>query len=202
MTLDISEKFAANIDIGMEISVRDPEGVVLATMLVADIWVPDKIDEALAVYGTDDRAHPGIRYLLDQSHPIYLGGSIKGLASPSHYDFKNLRHTPNELRNNFRDLGWGKIVAFQTRNPLHRAHQELTFNAAKRVGANLLIHPVVGLTKPGDVNHFTRVRCYQAILDKYPVLTTKLSLLNLAMRMVGPREAVWHGLIRINHLIS
>ena len=96
-------------------------------------------------------------------------------------------------------MGWHRIVAFQTRNPLHRAHQELTFRAAREAQANLLIHPVVGLTKPGDIDHFTRVRCYEAVLDQYPSSTTSLSLLNLAMRMAGPREAVWHGLIRANH---
>ena len=90
-------------------------------------------------------------------------------------------------------------MAFQTRNPLHRAHQELTFRAAREVEANLLIHPVVGMTKPGDVDHFTRVRCYEAVLDKYPASTTTMSLLNLAMRMAGPREALWHGIIRRNH---
>ena len=109
------------------------------------------------------------------------------------------RNTPNELRAFFRKLGWKRIVAFQTRNPLHRAHQELTFRAAREAQANLLIHPVVGMTKPGDVDHFTRVRCYEAVLDQYPSATTTLSLLNLAMRMGGPREAVWHGLIRKNH---
>ena len=116
-----------------------------------------------------------------------------------HYDYRARRDTPNELRAYFRKMGWRRIVAFQTRNPLHRAHQELTFRAAKEAQANLLIHPVVGLTKPGDIDHFTRVRCYEAVLDKYPQATTNLSLLNLAMRMAGPREAVWHGLIRRNH---
>jgi sulfate adenylyltransferase len=93
-------------------------------------------------------------------------------------------------------MGWRRIVAFQTRNPLHRAHQELTFRAAREAQANLLIHPVVGMTKPGDVDHFTAVRCYEAVLDKYPSATTHLSLLNLAMRMAGPREALWHAIIR------
>jgi sulfate adenylyltransferase len=106
------------------------------------------------------------------------------------------------LRAYFKKLGWSKIVAFQTRNPLHRAHQELTFRAAKEAQANLLIHPVVGMTKPGDVDHFTRVRCYEAVIDKYPQSTTTMSLLNLAMRMAGPREAVWHGLIRRNHGVT
>ena len=116
-----------------------------------------------------------------------------------HYDFRGRRNTPNELRTYFRKLGWRRIVAFQTRNPLHRAHQELTFRAAREAQANLLIHPVVGMTKPGDIDHFTRVRCYEAVLDQYPASTTTLSLLNLAMRMGGPREAVWHGIIRRNH---
>jgi sulfate adenylyltransferase len=124
---------------------------------------------------------------------------VTGIQPPVHYDFKARRDTPNELRAYFRKLGWRRVVAFQTRNPLHRAHQELTFRAAREAQANLLIHPVVGMTKPGDIDHFTRVRCYEAVLDHYPAATTTMSLLNLAMRMAGPREAVWHGIIRRNH---
>jgi len=118
---------------------------------------------------------------------------------PEHYDYRRLRRTPKEVRAEFQKLGWRKIVAFQTRNPMHRAHQELTLRAAKEVQANLLIHPVVGMTKPGDVDHYTRVRCYQALLPHYPRNTAMLSLLPLAMRMGGPREAVWHAIIRKNH---
>ncbi len=128
-----------------------------------------------------------------------MGGAVIGIQAPVHYDYRRRRDTPNELRAYFRKMGWRKVVAFQTRNPLHRAHQELTFRAAKETQANLLIHPIVGMTKPGDIDHFTRVRCYEAVLDKYPQSTTAMSLLNLAMRMAGPREAVWHGLIRKNH---
>jgi sulfate adenylyltransferase len=130
---------------------------------------------------------------------VYLGGRVYGVEPPTYYDFKLLRDTPSELRGRFRKLGWRRIVAFQTRNPLHRAHQELTFRAAKEADANLLIHPVVGMTKPGDIDHFTRVRCYQHVLEQYPEQTTQLSLLNLAMRMAGPREAIWHALIRKNY---
>lgn len=140
-----------------------------------------------------------MNYLHNTAGKIYLGGPVTGIQQPVHYDFRGRRDTPNELRAYFRKLGWRRIVAFQTRNPLHRAHQELTFRAAREAQANLLIHPVVGMTKPGDVDHFTRVRCYEAVLDKYPAATTSMSLLNLAMRMAGPREAVWHGLIRKNH---
>lgn len=106
---------------------------------------------------------------------------------------------PAELRQRFAESGWRRVVAFQTRNPLHRAHQELTFRAARELEANLLIHPVVGMTKPGDIDHFTRVRCYQAVLKHYPYNTTMLSLLPLAMRMAGPREALLHAIIRKNH---
>ena len=150
-------------------------------------------------FGADDAAHPAVNYLHNTAGKVYLGGPVTGIQQPVHYDFRGRRDTPNELRALFRKLGWRKVVAFQTRNPLHRAHQELTFRAAKEAQANLLIHPVVGMTKPGDVDHFTRVRCYEAVLDKYPQSTTNMSLLNLAMRMGGPREAVWHGLIRANH---
>ena len=199
ITLDVTEKFADTVEVGQDIALRDQEGVILATMTVTDKWEPYKAREAVKVFGADDSAHPAVNYLHNHAGKIYLGGPVTGIQQPVHYDFRARRDTPNELRAYFRKLGWRKVVAFQTRNPLHRAHQELTFRAAKEAQANLLIHPVVGLTKPGDVDHFTRVRCYEAVLDKYPASTTTMSLLNLAMRMAGPREAVWHGLIRANH---
>ena len=199
ITLDVSEKFAETVEPGQDIALRDPEGVILAILSVTDKWVPNKAREAEAVFGADDLAHPAVNYLHNVAGPVYLGGPITGIQPPVHYDFRARRDTPNELRAYFRKMGWRRIVAFQTRNPLHRAHQELTFRAAREAQANLLIHPVVGMTKPGDVDHFTRVRCYEAVLDKYPAATTHLSLLNLAMRMAGPREAVWHGIIRRNH---
>jgi sulfate adenylyltransferase len=199
VTLDVSEDFAKTVEIGQDIALRDQEGVILATMTVTDSWTPDKSVEAKHVFGADDDAHPAVNYLHNQAGKVYLGGPVTGIQQPVHYDFRARRDTPNELRSYFRKVGWRRIVAFQTRNPLHRAHQELTFRAAREAQANLLIHPVVGMTKPGDVDHFTRVRCYEAVLDKYPTATTSMSLLNLAMRMAGPREAVWHGLIRANH---
>ena len=199
ITLDVSEKFAEAIEPGQDIALRDQEGVILAILSVTDKWEPNKAKEAEKVFGADDLAHPAVNYLHNSAGKIYLGGPVTGIQQPVHYDFKARRDTPNELRAYFRKLGWRRIVAFQTRNPLHRAHQELTFRAAKEAQANLLIHPVVGMTKPGDIDHFTRVRCYEAVLDQYPSSTTTLSLLNLAMRMAGPREAVWHGIIRRNH---
>ena len=199
ITLDVSEEFANSIKTEQEIALRDQEGVILAILSVSDKWTPNKENEAEKVFGKNDLAHPAVNYLKNTAGPVYLGGKITGIQKPTHYDFRGRRDTPNELRTYFKKLGWQRVVAFQTRNPLHRAHQELTFRAAKEVQANLLIHPVVGMTKPGDVDHFTRVRCYEAVLDKYPAATTTMSLLNLAMRMAGPREAVWHGLIRANH---
>lgn len=199
ITLDVNEQFSSELSTGQHIALRDLEGVILATLEVGDIWTPDKALEAEAVFGADDSAHPSVAYLHEQAGNVYVGGRITGLERPQHYDFRARRDSPNELRSLFRKLGWRRVVAFQTRNPLHRAHQELTFRAAREVKANLLIHPVVGLTKPGDIDHFTRVRCYEAVLDQYPQSTTALSLLNLAMRMAGPREAVWHGLVRRNH---
>jgi sulfate adenylyltransferase len=199
ITLDVSDAFADKVEPGQDIALRDAEGVILAILTISDKWVPDKAVEAVGVFGADDLAHPAVNYLHNQAGKVYLGGPVIGIQQPVHYDFKARRDTPNELRALFRKLGWRKIVAFQTRNPLHRAHQELTFRAAREAEANLLIHPVVGMTKPGDVDHFTRVRCYEAVLDQYPAQTTALSLLNLAMRMAGPREAVWHGIIRKNH---
>lgn len=199
ITLDVNEAFAEKIEPGQDIALRDAEGVILAILSVTDKWVPNKENEAVKVFGADDLAHPAVNYLHNVAGKVYLGGPITGIQQPVHYDFKARRDTPNELRAYFRKMGWRKVVAFQTRNPLHRAHQELTFRAARSAEANLLIHPVVGMTKPGDVDHFTRVRCYEAVLDKYPQSTTHLSLLNLAMRMAGPREALWHAIIRKNH---
>ena len=205
ITLDVSEEFAAGLSSGDRVALRDLEGVVIATLEVGDIWAPDLDAEADGVYGTTDLKHPAVNYLHNIGHPVYLGGRLRGIEAPMHYDFKHLRDTPGEMRDRFKKLGWRKVVAFQTRNPMHRAHQELTLRAARDVEANLLIHPVVGMTKPGDVDHFTRVRCYEHLLGRYPEQTTMLSLLPLAMRMGGPREALWHAIIRKNfgctHLI-
>lgn len=200
ITLDVKEEFAKSLKPGSsKIALRDPEGVMLAVLHVEEVWQPDLQAEAKAVFGTTSTAHPGVNYLLKISNPWYVGGRIEGLQMPSHYDFRALRLTPAEVRTEFARLGWRKIVAFQTRNPMHRAHVELTLRAAKSVEANLLIHPSVGMTKPGDVDYFTRTRCYQLLLPKYPAGTAKLSMLPLAMRMGGPREAIWHALIRKNH---
>jgi sulfate adenylyltransferase len=199
ITLDVTEDFAAGLREGDRVALRDPEGLLIAVLTVGDVWTPDRREEAVRVFGSDDTAHPTVDFLLNRSNPVYVGGRLEGVTEPVHYDFKHLRLTPRQLRERFARSGWRRVVAFQTRNPMHRAHVELTFRAAKQAEANLLIQPVVGMTKPGDVDHFSRVRCYEHIIKKYPEQTTALSLLPLAMRMGGPREAVWHALIRKNH---
>lgn len=203
ITLDVTEEFAKKLTPGSsKVALRDPEGVMVAVLDVEEVWQPDRKEEAQSIFGTTSAVHAGVDYVLNKSDPWYVGGKLEGLQLPSHYDFKTLRLMPAELRAEFSRLGWRRVVAFQTRNPMHRAHVELTFRAAKTVEANLLIHPSVGMTKPGDVDYFTRVRCYQLLLSKYPAGTVKLSLLPLAMRMGGPREAIWHALIRKNHGVT
>ena len=199
ITLDVSEELAAQLAPGSNLALRDEEGVMVAALAVEDVWRPDREAEAEAVFGTANPEHPGVAHLLNATQPYYVGGRVSAVAPVTHYDYRPLRHRPAEIRAEFHKLGWTRVVAFQTRNPMHRAHQELTLRAAKEAEANLLVHPVVGLTKPGDVDHYTRVRCYQALLHRYPRRTAMLSLLPLAMRMGGPREAVWHAIIRKNH---
>ncbi len=199
VVLDVTEEFAKSIGRGATIALRDPEGVMLAALHVDEVWQPDRVCEAQSVYGTTDPVHPGVEHILQRTNPFYMGGRVEGVQSPAHYDFRSLRLGPAELRAEFVRLGWRRIVAFQTRNPMHRAHQELTLRAAKKVEANLLLHPSVGLTKPGDVEYYVRIRCYQALVSKYPKDTVRLALLPLAMRMAGPREAVWHAIIRKNY---
>ncbi len=198
VTLDVSEELAGKLAPGARLVLRDPEGVPLALLEVSDLWRPDRAAEAREVYGTGDCAHPGVDALVNRSQPVYVGGRVLGIEAPQHYDFVEWRHTPCELRKHFARLGWRRVVAFQTRNPLHRAHVELILRAARTTGANILLHPVVGLTKPGDINHYSRVRCYQKVLRHFPHGAAALSLLPLSMRMAGPREALWHAIMRKN----
>ena len=197
--LDISKQFSKQVSINHKIILKDKEGFSLAEMKISDIWEPNKKIEAEKVYGTLDESHPGVDYLLNQTDSIYIGGSIKCIESIHHYDYQDLRHSPEVLKDKFNKLGWDKVIAFQTRNPLHKAHVEMTLRAINDFNAKLLIHPVVGMTKPGDVDYYTRVRCYNHILKKYPNNSAFLSLIPLAMRMAGPKEALWHAIIRKNY---
>ena len=199
ITLDVNDKFLSEISNTPKIALRDKEGFVLAILKIEDIWQPDLELEAQLVFGTHDTKHPGVNYLLNTSNKNYIGGKIEKVSKPHHYDYQDLRHNPYELKSIFKKNKWDKIIAFQTRNPLHKAHFELTTKAMKELNANLLIHPVIGMTKPGDVNHFTRTRCYKHIMKEYPKSSAFLSLLPLAMRMGGPKETLLHAKIRKNY---
>lgn len=197
ITLDVDS--SSGIAEGDVVGLYDQEGLHLADLTVSSCWQADKNKEAKAVFQTTDDTHPGVSYLFHNTKETYIGGALAFKSLPHHYDFRQLRKTPEQVKQSFHDKGWDKVVAFQTRNPMHRAHQELTIRAAENLGAKLLIHPVVGMTKPGDVDHYTRVHCYQELLNTYKENTAELSLLPIAMRMAGPVEALWHALIRRNY---
>ena len=197
ITLDVSEDFAKKIRIGEKVLLRDKEGFKVAYINVDSIWKPDFKAEAQLVYGTNDPTHRYILYV-QFCWEFYIGGGIEKIALPNHYDFKKYRLSPETVKTKFKDMGWEKVVAFQTRNPMHRAHVEMTLRSMRKLDANVLLHPVVGLTKQGDVDHFTRVRCYEHVIRKYPRDSVILGLLPLAMRMGGPKEALLHAIIRKN----
>lgn len=199
ITLDVDAQFADSLEKGQSIALRDQEGFMLAVMKVEDIWQVDKAQEAAAVYGTDRADHPGVAFFNEHVKTHYVGGPVEGIQMPIHYDFKTLRLTPSEVRAMFTRLGWRKVVAFQTRMPMYELHRFMTLEAAKEIRANLLIHPVVGTTKPRDIDYYTRVRCYKKILEQYLPGTAMLNLLPLSMRMAGPRGALWHALIQKNY---
>ncbi len=199
ITLDVSSKFLSTINNAEKIALRNKEGFIMAILTIDDIWRPNFEEESMHVFGTTDQKHPGVDYLFNTSHKNYIGGSLEKISDPLHYDHKSLRHSPGQIKKIFIKKGWKNIIAFQTRNPIHKAHYELTKQAMNELNANLLLHPVVGLTKPGDVNHFTRTRCYQHVMREYPKNSAMLSLLPLAMRMGGPREALLHAIIRKNY---
>jgi sulfate adenylyltransferase len=183
---------------GNDIALRSPKNELLAIMTIEEVFEWNISKEARLVLGTTDVRHALIAEMASWGK-AYISGPLKVLNLPKHYDFIELRKTPAEVRSTLQALGQTNVVAFQTRNPIHRAHEELTKRAAAQVGGALLIHPVVGMTKPGDVDHYTRVRAYKALIKRYyDKRTTVLSLLPLAMRMAGPREAVWHAIIRRN----
>lgn len=203
VTLPVDEKALPTF--GEQITLNDARNNTIAIMQIEEVFHYDPQREARLVLGTTDARHPLISEMVRWGK-VYVSGALKVLDLPKYYDFVDLRRTPAQVRALLEAMGHEKVVAFQTRNPLHRIHEELTKRAAESVGGSLLIHPVVGMTRPGDVDHYTRVRVYRALVDNYyDQKSTLLSLLPLAMRMAGPREALWHAIIRRNfgatHLI-
>lgn len=199
VVLDVKREFAEEIEAGARVALRDQEGLVLAVLDISDIWEPDKHTEAQQVYGTTSERHPGVRHLHERIGDIYVGGRVCGIRLPTHYDYQELRHSPRELLRFFDRLGWRRIVAFHTNRPMHKRERELTLQAARDVRGHLLLHPVVGVTMHHDLGHFARIMCYQEILRHYPQQLAALSLLPLATRGAGPREALWHAIIRRNY---
>jgi sulfate adenylyltransferase len=197
--LDVNELQARNLEAGQSVALRDPEGFLLAVMHIEDIWKTDPEKEAVQIYGTRDQKHPGPNYLFSQAGNYYLGGTLEVLSPPLHFDFRQLRMTPAEIRAMFKKLGWKRMAGFLTRNPIHRPQFEMTINAMRQARANLLLLPIAGMTQPGDFDHYTRVRCYRQVARHYPPDSHLLSLLPLAMRMSGPREALLHAIVSKNY---
>ncbi|MDQ7089667.1 MAG: bifunctional sulfate adenylyltransferase/adenylylsulfate kinase [Methylococcales bacterium] len=202
ITLDVTADFVALISNEKTLALRDPEGVLIATMEVTDCWKANKTYEADAFFTTLDQSHPGVHYLFNEANEYYLGGRLTGITPPFHYDFQEYRQSPAELRAYFEKNAWTNVIAFQTRNPVHRAHVIMMKRLMAEHQANVVIHTAVGLTKPGDIDHYSRVRCYKRILDYYPKNSALLRLLPLAMRMGGPKEALWQAIIRQNYGFS
>lgn len=197
ITLPVSSDDPIKLD--REVSLVDSRNEILATMTIEEIYDWDLDETSREVFGTNDERHP----LVAEMHRWgrkNISGRLSVLRLPAHYDFRDLRLTPAQTRSRLAVSEFENVVAFQTRNPLHRAHEEMTKRAIESVDGILLLHPVVGMTKPGDLDHFTRVRTYKALAENYyDAGRILLSLLPLAMRLAGPREALWHALIRRNY---
>jgi sulfate adenylyltransferase len=197
ITLPVEPSTAIRLD--AEVALRTANNDLLAILRIEEIYDWDRDEVARKVFGTQDLRHPLVVEMRTWGK-LNISGPLQILRLPSRYDFKELRMTPGEVRERLAAAGHASVVAFQTRNPLHRVHEELTKRAIAQLDATLLLHPSVGMTRPGDVDHYTRVRTYRALAERYyPRDRVVLSLLPLAMRMAGPREALWHALIRRNY---
>ncbi len=198
ITLALSTEEAHEIDERSEVALANESGRVLAVMQVAQKFVNDKRFEAREVYRTEDEAHPGVAALYAQGD-VLLGGSVHVLELPTHNDFQQYRLTPAQTRAEFEKRGWRTVVGFQTRNPVHRAHEYIQ-KCALEIVDGLLLHPLVGETKSDDIPADIRMRCYEVLLENYyPLDRVLLSVNPAAMRYAGPREAVFHALVRKNY---
>ena len=197
--LDISENTARSLEVGQSVAIRDPEGFLLGILNVEDLWPVEKDKEAEMVFGTTDIAHPGVEYLFNKAGTYYVGGSLEVTSLPLHFDFKSLRLSPSEVRRTFRKMGWQRVIGFQTRQPIHRPHFEMTIKAMRQIRGNLLVLPIVGMSKPGDFDHYTRVRCYRSVARHYPPDSLLINLLPLSSHLAGPKEALLHVIIARNY---
>ena len=198
--LDVPADFARQLRPGDSVALNDGEGFLLAVLRISDIFPADKEAEMRQVYGTADPGrHPGVHRLLHDTGDYYLGGAVEGLHLPIHYDFTELRLGPAEIHRRFYQHGWRRVAAFHTEDYLHRREQEMIQAAARSVGANIFLHPAVGPAAIEQMDHFTHVRCYQKIAERFPRNMTMLALLPYASRWAGPREALWQAVIRRNY---
>lgn len=200
VVLDISKAQASKLKLtkGSTLALQDGEGFMLAVLNIDDIWQPDKTNEAKQVYGTTSTSHPGVQYLMETTQELYIGGVVQGIQLPDTHVFEIYRQTPKQLRAHFVDKGWRKIIAFQTSKIIHRLQRDILLSVAKQNQGNLLIHPTIGSTKPGDTHYYTRVHCYEAVLKHFPKQLVMMSLLPLSMRMAGARESLWYAIIQQN----
>ncbi len=197
--LDVSGTIASTLEVGQSAALRDPEGFLLAVMHVEDIWKADKEREAKGIYGTDDPNHPGVRHLISGVEEYYVGGRLEVISLPLHFDFKQLRRTPAEIRQKYQKLGWQRIVGYQTSTVIHQPQFQITLEAMRHAKANLLLMPFVGVMRTGEFDYYTRVRCYKEVLRHYPPDSSILSLLPHFLRFAGPREAILSALIAKNY---
>jgi sulfate adenylyltransferase len=196
--LDLPAVQARALEVGQSVALRDPEGFLLGVLHLEDIWPVDKQKQAELVYGSQDPAHPGVQYLLHKTGDYYVGGNLEVISLPLHFDFRKMRQTPEEVRQTFLRLDWHRVVGFQTRHPIHRPQFEMTIKALRQVRGSLLVLPIVGMSKPGDFDHFTRMRCYDAVTRHYPPDCFMVNLLTLTSHMAGPKEALLHLIIAKN----
>lgn len=201
VVFDLSHAFVEKHSIvaGSKIALQDGEGFMLAVLEVQSIWQPDKLVEAEVVYGTQSTDHPGVRYLLERTAGTYVGGRVIGLQLPETYVFGGYRRSPAEQRKQLLKKGWRKTIAYQTSRIIHRLHRDMLLKTGKQYRAQILIHPTIGSTKPGDTHYYTRVHCYEAVLKYFPKQIAMLSLMPLSMRMAGARESLWFGIVHQNY---
>lgn len=198
--LDVRESFAETLHVGQRLALNDAEGFLLALLTVTDLWCPDKEHEAESIYGSlDAESHPGVKALYEKVGSWYVGGTLEGVTLPIHYDFRELRLTPSATHRRFLQYGWRRVLGFHTREYLNCAHREMVLAAAREVGASIFLHPAVGLDHPGNMEHYTHVHCYQEFVRKFPNNMILFGIVPLAERFCGPREALWHAMIRKNY---
>ncbi len=197
--LDVSETTARSLESGQSVVIRDPEGFLLAVLHVNEIWKPDKQREAQLVLGSEDPSHPGVDRLIHRTGDYYIGGALEVMNLPLHYDFRQLRMTPPEVRMLFKKLGWKRVVGYHTTETMHRPEREMALRAMHKSQTNFLLMPGVGISGPGDFDYYTRVRCYRHVLGYFPPESAVMTLLPFSTRMAGPKDALLQSIIAKNY---